>query len=86
MKKYLILVVDLFVFIVLSGIIHFAVSMVAREWAWFVSNVLSLAIIGYLRVEELHRIEDQKNEFIRVASDISNAIDDILNPGEEPHN
>ena len=85
MKKYGVLVVDLFVFVVLSGILHFSVAIVAKEWAWFVSNVLSLAIIGYLRVEELHRLEEQKNEFIRVASDLSNAIDDILNPGEEPH-
>lgn len=85
MKKYGILVVDLFVFVVLSGIIHLAVAMIAREWAWFASNVLSLAIIGYLRVEELHRLDEQKREFLRVAEDLSKTIDDILNPGEEPH-
>lgn len=85
MKKYLILLSDLFVFVVLSGILHFSVAMVAREWAWFVSNVLSLAIIGYLRVEEIHRIEEHKNEFLRVATDLSNTIDVILNSGEEPH-
>ena len=41
MKKYLVLLVDLFVFVVLSGLLHFAVAIVAREWAWVVSNVLS---------------------------------------------
>ena len=85
MKKYGILVVDLFVFVVLSGIIHFLVAIVAREWAWFVSNVLSLAIIGYLRVEELHRTDELFKEFLRVSEDVSKSIDDILNPGEEPH-
>ena len=84
MKKYLLLVVDLFVFILLSGVFHFAVAMVAREWAWFVSNVLSLAIIGYLRVSEIQRLEDQKYEFLRVAADLSDAIDDILNTDDGP--
>ena len=86
MKKYGILVVDLFVFVVLSGIIHLLVAMIAREWAWFASNVLSLAIIGYLRVEELHRTDELFKEFLRVSEDVSKSIDDILNPGEEPHN
>lgn len=85
MKKYGVLVVDLFVFVVLSGIIHFSVAIVAREWAWFVSSVLSLAIIGYLRVEEIHRLDEQKREFLKVAGELQKAVDDILNPGEEPH-
>lgn len=85
MKKYVVLLADLFVFVVLSGILHFSVAIVAREWAWFISNVLSLAIIGYLRVEEIHRLDEQKREFLRVAADLSKTIDDILNPGEEPH-
>lgn len=85
MKKYLVLIVDLFVFVVLSGILHFAVAIVAREWAWVISNALSLSIIAYLRVDEIRRIEYQTNEFLRVADEVSNALDDILNPDEEPH-
>lgn len=82
MKKYLVLVVDLFVFILLSGNLHFAVAMVAREWAWFVSNVLSLAILGYLRVSEIQRLGEQKYEFLRIAADLSTAIDEIINAEE----
>ena len=84
MKKYLVLVVDLFVFILLSGIVHVAVAMVAREWAWFASNVLSLAILGYLRVSEIQRLEDQKYEFLRVAEDLYTAIDDVINTDDGP--
>lgn len=85
MKKYGILVVDLFVFVVLSGIIHFLVAIIARDWAWFVSNVLSLAIIGYLRVEEIREFEELSNEFLKVSNQVQTTLDDILNTGEEPH-
>lgn len=86
MKKYLILLSDLFVFVVLSGIIHFSVAIVAREWAWFVSNVLSLAIIGYLRVEEIHRLEENSEEMLKLANETKELLDDILNQDGGPHN
>jgi len=86
MKKYLILVVDFLVFVVLSGIIHFLVAIVAREWAWFVSNVLSLSIIGYLRVEEFRKIEENSEEMLKLANETKELLDGILNQDGGPHN
>ena len=80
MKKYLILLADLFVFVVLSGLLHFAVAIVAREWAWYISNVLSLSIIVYLRVDEIRRIEEQSEELLKLTDSIITELDNILNP------
>ena len=82
MKKYLVLLVDLFVFVVLSGLLHFAVVIVAREWAWYISNVLSLSIIAYLRVDEIRRIEEQSEEMLKLTDSIITELDGILNPDE----
>ena len=83
MKKYSILLVDAFIYLTLSFILHFFVAMVAKEWAWLVSHVVSLAVIGYLRVEEIHLIHKSQEEYLKVTTELSNAIDDILNG---PHN
>lgn len=79
MKKYSVLLVDAFVFLALSFILHFFVAMVAKEWAWLVSHVVSLAVIGYLRVEEIQLIHKSQEEYLKVTTELSNAIDDILN-------
>ena len=79
MKKYSVLLVDAFIYLTLSFILHFFVAMVSKEWAWLVSHVVSLAVIGYLRVEEIQLIHQSKEEYLKVASELSSAIDDILN-------
>lgn len=79
MKKYSVLLVDVFVYLALSFVLHFFVAMVAKEWAWLVSHVVSLAVIGYLRVEEIQLIHKTQEEYLKVATELTDAIDDILN-------
>ena len=79
MKKYSVLLVDAFIYLTLSFILHFFVAMVTKEWAWLVSHVVSFAVLGYLRTEEIHLILKSQEEYLKVTTELSNAIDDILN-------
>ena len=79
MKKYSMLLVDAFVYLTLSFLLHFFVAMVTKEWAWLVSHVVSFAVLGYLRTEEIHLILKSQEEYLKVTTELSNAIDDILN-------
>ena len=83
MKKYSVLLVDAFVYLTLSFLLHFFVAMVTKEWAWLVSHVVSFAVLGYLRTEEIHLILKSQEEYLKVTTELTNAIDDILNG---PHN